>query len=100
MSGTRLRQSSAQSPFQDLGLVLSMAKMFLESSSIHHSNDQHTMALLLPMEVIYEDFLSGFIKKNFPFRNPISQKMGFLASNELSQQVFATKQDIVLSFPK
>lgn len=86
--------------FQDLGLVLSMAKMFLESSSIHHSNDQHTMALLLPMEVIYEDFLSGFIKKNFPFRNPISQKMGFLASNELSQPVFATKQDLVLSFPK
>lgn len=86
--------------YQDLKLVLSMAKMFLESSAIHHSQHQHTMSLLLPMEVIYEDFLSGFIKKNFPFRNPISQKMGFLASNELSQQVFATKQDIVLSFPK
>lgn len=85
--------------YQDLKLVLSMAKMFLESSAIHHSQHQQTMSLLLPMEVIYEDFLSGFIKKNFQTRKPVAQKMGFLAKNERLQPVFATKQDLVLSSP-
>lgn len=85
--------------YQDLKLVLSMAKMFLESSAIHHSQHQHTMSLLLPMEVIYEDFLSGFIKKNFQSRNPVTQKMGFLAQNERLLPVFATKQDLVLYSP-
>ncbi|NBB28019.1 McrC family protein [Cellulophaga sp. BC115SP] len=85
--------------YQDLKLVLSMAKMFLESSAIHHSQHQHTMSLLLPMEVIYEDFLSGFIKKNFQSRNPVTQKMGFLAQNERMLPVFATKQDLVLYSP-
>lgn len=85
--------------YQDLKLVLSMAKMFLESSAIHHSQHQQTMSLLLPMEVIYEDFLSGFIKKNFQSRNPVTQKMGFLAQNERLLPVFATKQDLVLYSP-
>lgn len=85
--------------YQDLKLVLSMAKMFLESSAIHHSQHQHTISLLLPMEVIYEDFLSGFIKKNFQSRKPVTQKMGFLAQNERLLPVFATKQDLVLYSP-
>ena len=86
--------------FQDLQVILEMCRLFLESSSISQNDETNTnFCLLFPMEVIFEDFIFGFIEKHFPNRKPFAQSGKYLAKNENKENVFKLNQDIKLKHP-
>ncbi len=82
--------------YQDLAIVLEMARMFLSSSSISQSDaNKNNFCLLLPMEVVFEEFIFGIIETHFSDRKPNAQGKGFLTE----QSVFQIKNDIILQNP-
>ena len=86
--------------YHDLSVILEMCRLFLSSSSINQNDFSNSnFCFLLPMEVIFEDFIFGFIEKHYPDRNPKSQTKVFLASNENKKDVFEIKNDIILQNP-
>lgn len=86
--------------YQDLSVILEMCRLFLSSSSINQNDFSNAnFCFLLPMEVIFEDFIFGFIEKHYPERNPKSQTKAFLASNDNDKDVFEIKNDIILQNP-
>ena len=83
--------------YQDLSIVLEMCRMFMANSSISSSDsNKNNFCLLLPMEVVFEEFIFGFIEKHFQNRKPAAQKESYLAENENGKQVFKLKHDIIL----
>lgn len=83
--------------YQELSVILEMCRMFLESTSISTNDSLNSnFCLLLPMEVIFEDFIFGFIEKHLPETKPEPQKEAFLTN----ERVFKMKTDIVLKNPK
>lgn len=86
--------------YQDLSVILEMCRLFLSSSSINQNDFSNAnFCFLLPMEVIFEDFIFGFIEKHFPARKPKSQSKDHLALTDAGQKVFAIKNDIILENP-
>ena len=86
--------------YQDLSVILEMCRLFLSSSSINQNDFSNAnFCFLLPMEVIFEDFIFGFIERHYPERNPKSQTKAFLASNDNDKDVFEIKNDIILQNP-
>ncbi|HEY1056318.1 MAG TPA: hypothetical protein VGE24_14325 [Emticicia sp.] len=82
--------------YSDLNTILSMSRLFLESTSINQNDSPDTnFCLLLPMEVIFEDFIFGYIQKHFSGSTPIPQKGIYLTK----EKVFKMKTDIVLKNP-
>ncbi|WP_044173585.1 McrC family protein [Flectobacillus major] len=82
--------------YQDLAIILEMARMFLSSSSISQSDtNKNNFCLLLPMEVVFEEFIFGIIETHFSDRKPNAQGKGFLTE----QSVFQIKNDIILQNP-
>ena len=83
--------------YQDLAIVLEMCRMFLSSSSVSQSDsNKNNFCLLLPMEVVFEEFIFGIIETNFEDRKPNAQGTGFLTE----ERVFQIKNDIILQEPK
>lgn len=83
--------------YQELNVILEMCRMFLESTSISTNDSLNSnFCLLLPMEVIFEDFIFGFIEKHLSETKPKSQKETFLTND----RVFKMKTDIVLKNPQ
>lgn len=86
--------------YHDLTTIVAMCRMFLEASNISQTDDkQSNFCFLLPMEVIFEDFIFGFIKKHFPNRSPESQREIYLTTNTENKAVFKMKNDILLQNP-
>lgn len=86
--------------YQDLTTIIALCRMFLEASSISQADDsQSNFCFLLPMEIIFEDFIFGFIEKYFPDRNPKSQRETYLTINTDNKEVFKMKNDILLQNP-
>ena len=82
--------------YQDLAIVLEMSRMFLSSSSISQSDsNKNNFCLLLPMEVVFEEFIFGIIETYFKDRKPNAQGIGFLTQ----ERVFQIKNDIILQNP-
>ena len=82
--------------YQDLKIILEMCRMFLSSSSINQADSSsNNFCLLLPMEVVFEEFIFGIIEKYFEHRNPESQKEASLTQ----EKVFKIKNDILLKDP-
>jgi 5-methylcytosine-specific restriction enzyme subunit McrC len=87
--------------FQELEQVLSQCRMFLEMTSPNAKNAENTnFSLLFPMEVIFEDFVFGFIERHLPNCNAHSQSGQYLAKNALGKDAFLLKNDILLTTPK
>ena len=87
--------------YQDLKIILEMCRMFLSSSIINQSDSSsNNFCLLLPMEVVFEEFIFGIIEKHFTNQNPVAQQEGYLAKNENDYKVFKLKQDIILHHPE
>lgn len=83
--------------YQDLSIVLEMSRMFLSSSSIKQSDsNKNNFCLLLPMEVVFEEFIFGIIATHFRDRKPNAQGTGFLTE----ERVFQMKNDIILQNPR
>ena len=83
--------------YQDLKIILEMCRMFLSSSSINQSDSSsNNFCLLLPMEVVFEEFIFGIIETYFKHRKPNAQGTGFLTE----ERVFQIKNDIILQNPK
>ena len=82
--------------YQDLAIVLEMSRMFLSSSSISQSDsNKNNFCLLLPMEVVFEEFIFGIIETHFKDRKPNAQGTGFLTQ----ERIFQIKNDIILQNP-
>ncbi|VYT68285.1 hypothetical protein [Clostridium tertium] len=85
--------------------VISLCELFLKNSSITlgKNNDKLNFCFLLPMELIFEDFIYNFIKENYNcnFKEIIRQKSNlYLADLYLNEnhsgKLFNLKMDIYL----
>lgn len=82
--------------YHDLNNILAMSRLFLDSASINQNESTNTnFCLLLPMEVIFEDFIFGFIEKHFSEAEPEPQTGTYLTK----EKVFRMKTDIILKKP-
>lgn len=87
--------------FNELEQVLNQCRMFLEMTSPDIGNSENTnFSLLFPMEVIFEDFVFGFIEKHLPNCKAHRPTGQYLAKNALGNGVFLLKNDILLTTPK
>ena len=80
--------------FEDYSQVLDMCRFFLSDGNLSNEmGDLQNFSFMLPMEVIYEDFLAGFIEAHFSDRFKVRyQSTGWLTD----QQKFKLKYDILL----
>ncbi|GAA0084848.1 McrC family protein [Clostridium sp. CTA-7] len=85
--------------------VIAFCEMFLRNSSITSTKDNEKLnfCFLVPMELIYEDFIYNFIKENFKdkFKEITKQKSNLYLADlyldgKYSGKAFNLKQDIYL----
>lgn len=85
--------------------ILAMCDMFLKNTSLSTSSDNKKLnfCFLIPMELLYEDFIFNFIKENYKdnFKEISKQKSNlYLAdtyvNNQMDSRAFNLKQDIYL----
>lgn len=80
-------------------IILNYCRLFLSHASIissHHALP--VLAFLLPMELVFEQFVYGFLQQYFPESKPIFQDSStFLAKDKLSTPQFPMRQDITLT---
>lgn len=79
--------------------ITNMCRLFLQFQQTDAStaSDNH-LCVLLPMEVIFEGYVGGFIQYHFPSLNAIVQASGeYLAINETLKPVFRMKHDILIN---
>ena len=86
--------------YQELIPILDYCRLFLSNSTIlRYKNELEVFAFLLPMENIFEDFVSGFLQRHFmnDFKTIKIQKSDkYLAINEKNENVFQLRHDIFL----
>ncbi|OJJ17059.1 hypothetical protein BKI52_30555 [marine bacterium AO1-C] len=93
----KVRLNESQSPQQ---AVLDMCTMFLGNEMINYQVGQkYNFAFLLPMEVVYEDFIAGFIQKHFPEWQAQIHPKRYLGSNQTGKNVGLIQPDILLQNP-
>lgn len=94
------------SMFDEYQIILDYCKLFLNNSISHYDNNELKLfALLLPMEVVYEDFICNFIskcimkRKNQGFSEPRLQRSDkYLAEAKLGdtvRNVFMMQHDLM-----
>jgi 5-methylcytosine-specific restriction enzyme subunit McrC len=77
--------------FQDHEIILNYCELFLSNSVMYNYKNQIKLfALLVPMESIYEEFISGFIKKEFSNWDLKVQKQEYLDTTK----IFTIKPDL------
>ena len=90
--------------YQELTPILDYCRLFLTNSTVlRFKNELEVFAFLLPMEVIFEDFVIGFLKKHFSNDYKIkSQKSDkylaalFYDNKEVKENVFQLRHDIFI----
>lgn len=91
--------------YRELTPILDYCKLFLTNSTIlRFKNELEVFAFLLPMEVIFEKFVVGFLKKHFDntFKIKAEKSDKYLASlfygdKKEKENVFQLKQDMFLT---
>lgn len=84
--------------FPETDNIRNLCRLFLYYQQTDTSNyrDNH-LCLLLPMEVIFEEYIAGFIQTHFPQFHVQKQASGeYLAKNDNGQDVFQMKHDILI----
>ena len=85
--------------------IIDMCTMFLGNEMINYQVGQkYNFAFLLPMELIFEDFIAGFIQKHFPEWQAQIHPKNYLGksrqdANQKSKNVGLIQPDIVLQNP-
>lgn len=82
--------------YEDYYILMDMCRMFIENlTTSYDTGDDNNYSFILPMNLVFEDFILGFINKHYPELRAEGQKNGWLASRN-GQNVFKTKNDIFL----
>ena len=93
----KVRLNDQQIPQQ---AVLDMCAMFLGNEMINYQVGQkYNFAFLLPMELVYEDFVGNFLKKHFARWQPKTQTKKYLAKNTAGKPTFTIQPDISFAKP-
>ncbi len=93
----KVRLNEAQTAQQ---AILDMCTMFLGNEMINYQAGQkYNFAFLLPMEVVYEDFIAGFIQRHFPEWQAQIQPKRYLGVNQAGKNTGLIQPDIVLQNP-
>lgn len=90
--------------YQELKPILDYCRLFLTNSTVlRFKNELEVFAFLLPMEVIFEDFLVGFLQKHFSDNLEIETQKSdkYLASlfydeQKVKEKVFQLRHDIFI----
>jgi len=91
--------------FKELYPILDYCKLFLSNSTIFkHNNQLEVFAFLLPMEMVFEDFIYGFMKKHLKahYKSIQSQKSDkylatlFYGDKKGKENVFQLRHDIFI----
>lgn len=86
--------------YEDYYTLIDLCRMFIDNLTI--SNDDggdNNYSFILPVNLIFEDFVLGFITKHFPDQSAQGQKRGWLAERD-GHWVFQTRNDIFLGKSK
>jgi 5-methylcytosine-specific restriction enzyme subunit McrC len=86
--------------YPENGTITNMCAAFLSNHAYTDGSSQNqNLSILLPMEIIYEQYIAGFIVKHFPNLKAKPQASGeyvALTGEKLDQPVFRMKHDILL----
>lgn len=86
--------------YEELLPILDYCRLFLTNSTVlRYKNELEVFAFLLPMEVIFEDFVAGFLKRHFNdhLKTIKTQKSDkYLATNNLDEKIFQIRHDIFI----
>jgi len=79
---------------QDHTDVLQLCRLFLSNEVMDLNDDQsRNFCFLVPMEVVFEDFIAGFIEAYFPQWKASKQATDYLATNE-GKPIFQIRNDL------
>ena len=85
---------------QELKPILDYCRLFLSNSTVlQYKNEFEVFAFLIPMEIVFEDFVSGFLQRHFTsqFKAIKQQKSDkYLALSHLNENVFQLRHDIYI----
>ncbi|EAY26124.1 McrC family protein [Microscilla marina] len=90
-------------PEQQIALqtVVDMCAMFLGNEMINYEVGQkYNFAFLLPMELVYEDFIGQFVQTHFAQWQPRLQPKKYLGRNPTGKPVFSVQPDMLLGSPQ
>lgn len=78
--------------------IRNMCRLFLQFQHTNSANQQeNNLCLLLPMEVIFEEYVAGFIQEHFNHLKAQSQASGeYLAVNEMGKSLFQMRHDVYI----
>jgi 5-methylcytosine-specific restriction enzyme subunit McrC len=86
--------------YPELERITNLCRLFLANQSYNTNNsDSNNLCILLPMEVIFEEFVFGFIETHFQSLNARRQAMDiYLAKtgSDFNTNVFRMKHDILI----
>lgn len=99
-SGSDCDKVATNRLYPEIDIIRNMCQMFLQHSSIgHYNNRQNCICFFLPMEVIFEQYISGFIQCHFPaYRVSAQADDTFLANtgDNYSLAAFQMRHDILI----
>lgn len=79
---------------QDHADALQLCRLFLSNQVMDLDDDQsRNFCFLLPMEVIFEDFIAGFIEAHFPEWKATKQATDYLATTD-GKPIFQIRNDL------
>lgn len=79
---------------QDHSHLIQLCRLFLSNEVMDLNDDQsRNFCFLLPMEVVFEDFIAGFIEAHFPEWKASKQATDYLATNE-GKSIFQIRNDL------
>ena len=82
--------------YEDYYALVNLCRMFIDNLTICYDNgEDNSYSFILPINLIFEDFILGFITKHMPECGAKGQKRGWLATNN-GIDVFQTRNDIFL----
>lgn len=86
--------------YPEIGTITNMCAAFLNNQTYSDGlNSKQNLCILLPMEIIYEQYIAGFIQTHFPELKAVPQASNeYVAQTgeEFKQNVFRMKHDILL----
>ena len=82
--------------YEEYYSLIDLCRMFIENLTVTYDNgNDNNYSFILPINLIFEDFILGFISKHLPIYEAQGQKRGWLATNN-GVNVFQTRNDIFL----
>lgn len=87
--------------YPELNVITSMCAAFLSNQVYSdESNNQQNLCILLPMELIYEQYIGGFLEKHFPELNidqQASDEYVARTGEGFAKKVFQMQHDILIN---